>query len=75
MSIQRSWNITSWAAIGSCALAVGGALVVMASQDPTATVTASTMSVGQTTTATSPPTTMPIPVATPGLKAKRPKGF
>ncbi len=69
------------------ALVGGAALVVLAlsavAQDemsPTA-VTASTMTTGETTTVTTehvslaPSTVIVVPVAAPGVKAPRPKGF
>jgi hypothetical protein len=56
-------------------LVVIGAVAVAVSQEQTGTVMGGGMSVGQTATTTTPPAVLPTSVASPTMKAPRPKGF
>lgn len=65
---------------GGSALIAMGLLAVAHDEGRPAAVTASNMTIGQTTTETAPavsiaPSTLTAPVARPALKAPRPKGF
>ncbi|MGH3642401.1 MAG: hypothetical protein ACRDUX_25625 [Mycobacterium sp.] len=66
--------------VGATALVAMGMLVVAQDRAPAGAVTAASMTMGQTTTQTVallsvPPSAVVIPIASPTLKAKRPKGF
>ncbi|MDT5287564.1 MAG: hypothetical protein QOF88_2453 [Mycobacterium sp.] len=52
-----------------------GALAGAMGQEQTGTVAKGSMSVGQTSSTTTAPTTIPVPVASPVLKASLPKGY
>ena len=52
-----------------------GALAGTVGQEQTGIVANSPMSVGQTSSTTTAPTTIPVPVASPVLKASLPKGY
>lgn len=58
------------------AMVVVGAVVVAVGQEQTATVSGGGMSVGQTATPTTTPPSAPLTsIASPTMKAPRPKGF
>jgi hypothetical protein len=50
-------------------------LAVAVGQEPTATVVGGSMTIGATTSTTVAPTTIPIAVAHPVVKASLPKGY
>jgi hypothetical protein len=52
-----------------------GALAGTVGQEQTGIVAKGPMSVGQTSSTTTAPTTIPVPVASPVLKASLPKGY
>jgi hypothetical protein len=61
--------------IAASAVVAVGALAASVGQEQTATVAGGGMSIGATTTTTVAPTTIPIAVAHPVLKASLPKGY
>jgi hypothetical protein len=61
--------------IAASVVAIFGALAGATGQDQTGTVAGGKMSVGETTTTTAAPTTIPVPMARPALKASLPKGY
>jgi hypothetical protein len=63
------------AVIAASGVVTLGALVVAISQQHEATPTASTMTTGATTSSVTPAPQAPIAVASPTMKAQRPKGF
>jgi hypothetical protein len=66
------WKATAIAASGIVAL---GALAGAIGQEHTATAMVGIMSIGQTSTASTAPTTPATSVASPTMKATKPKGF
>jgi hypothetical protein len=62
------------AAIAASAIVTVGAIAAAIGQEHTTTA-ASGMSIGQTMTSTTPPTTPPVTLASPMVKAPKPKGF
>jgi hypothetical protein len=62
-------------ALAASALVGMGAFALASHQASMGTVSTQAMSLGQTTTSTVPPSTMAVPVASPSVKAPRPKGF
>jgi hypothetical protein len=73
--MRNQWLTWKSAAIGASALITLGVLAVAIDQADTATTTSGTMSFGQTVTTTTPPSAPPTSVATPNMKAAKPKGF
>jgi hypothetical protein len=65
------WRV---AAIAACGIVAIGALVEAIGQEQTTTATG-TMSTGATTTSSTPVLTPQTTLATPPVKAKKPKGF
>jgi hypothetical protein len=61
--------------MAASAVVVGGALAAAIGQEQTANLAGGTMSLGATTTTSLAPTTIPIAVAHPALKATLPKGY
>ena len=61
--------------IAASALVVVGALAGAVGQEQTGTVAGGGMTLGATTTTTVAPTTIPVAVAQPTLKAALPKGY
>ena len=61
--------------IAASALVVVGALAGAVGQERTGTVAGGGMTLGATTTTTVAPTTVPVAVAQPTLKAALPKGY
>jgi hypothetical protein len=61
--------------IAASVAVVVGALAGAMGQEQTGTVAQGSMSVGQTSTTTTAPTTIPVPVASPVLKASLAKGY
>jgi hypothetical protein len=62
-------------AIAASVAVIFGALAGTVGQEQTGIVAKGSMSVGQTSTTTTAPTTIPVPVASPVLKASLPKGY
>jgi pseudouridine-5'-phosphate glycosidase len=62
-------------AMAASVAVIGGALAGAMGQEQTETVATGSMSVGQTSSTTTAPTTIPVPVASPVLKASLPKGY
>ncbi|GAB7071461.1 hypothetical protein JCM12141A_57500 [Mycolicibacterium hodleri] len=82
MTTRTRTGLKSLAAVmGGAALVVLGLAAVAQDETSPAAVTASTMTMGQTTTETAqhvsltPSTVVVVPAAAPVLKAPRPKGF
>ncbi|HEV7420698.1 MAG TPA: hypothetical protein VGO30_12730 [Mycobacterium sp.] len=61
--------------IAASVAVIFGALAGTVGQEQTAIVAKGSMSVGQTSTTTTAPTTIPVPLASPVLKASLPKGY
>jgi len=61
--------------IAASVAVIVGALAGAMGQEQTGTVAQGSMSVGQTSSTTTAPTTIPVPVASPVLKASLPKGY
>jgi hypothetical protein len=61
--------------IAASVVAIFGALAGAVVQGQTGAVAGGLMPVGQTTTTTTAPTTIPVTMASPALKASLPKGY
>jgi hypothetical protein len=61
--------------IAASVAVIVGALAEAMGQEQTGTVAQGSTSVGQTSSTTTAPTTIPVPVASPVLKASLPKGY
>ena len=72
--MQNRWLKWQAAAMAASGIVTLGALAAAIGQEPTANAI-SPMSVGGTTTSTTPAPTPPTGLAAPGVKAQRPRGF
>ncbi|MCU1696670.1 MAG: hypothetical protein JWR34_2733 [Mycobacterium sp.] len=76
MESNRCHHVTApTVVIAASAAVIVGALAGAMGQEQTGTVATGSMSMGQTSTTTTAPTTIPVPVASPVLKASLPKGY
>jgi hypothetical protein len=69
---KLTWQAAAIAASGIVTL---GALAAPLGQEHTATAKSGSMSIGETTTSTTPAPIPPTTLASPAMKAPRPKGF